>query len=379
MENTVVLQLDPTPDNPRNSEGAFITLRDGRILFAYTRFTGGGDDFARSDIAATESSDGGRTWSEPRIIVPNRGEQNTMSVTMLRLHDGRIFFSYCTKDGMGGLPYGNCRPWALFSDDEAETWSEPIGITQVHGYYVQNNDRIVQLSQDNPHAPGRFIAPLAYHRISSYDPETDHMEMESGLVMWRVSDDNGATWHESDSWWALPVVSGSGLQEPGLIELRDGTISCWSRTDTGNQWGSTSTDGGTTWTPFEPLDDFVSPCSPLSIKRVPEGSGDASGQLLAVWNDHSGRWDLPRPPKESWGRTPLIAALSDDDGRTWRHHRILEDDPDSGYCYTAIHFVDDADGPAALLAYCAGGKATGSVLNTLRMRRLSMDWLSETN
>ena len=376
MDNSIVLQLDPTPDNPRNSEGAFITLRDGRILFAYTRFTGGEGDFARSDIAATESSDGGQTWSEPHIMIPNHGEQNTMSVTFLRLHDGRIFLSYCTKDGMGGLPYGNCRPWAVFSDDEGESWSEPIGITQVHGYYVQNNDRIIQLSQDNPHAPRRLIAPLAYHRISSYDPETDHMEMESGLVMWRVSDDNGATWRESDSWWALPVVSGSGLQEPGLIELRDGTISCWSRTDTGNQWGTTSTDGGTTWASFEPLDDFVSPCSPLSIKRVPDGFGEASGQLLAVWNDHSDRWNLAEPTKESWGRTPHVTALSDDDGKTWRHHRLLEDDPESGYCYTAIHFVDDPDGPAVLLAYCAGGKATGSVLNTARLRRISMDWIS---
>ena len=376
MQNTVVLQLDPTPDNPRNSEGAFITLRDERILFAYTRFTGGGADDATADIAATESGDGGRTWSEPRIIVPNRGEQNTMSVTLLRLHDGRILFSYLTKDGMGDLPYGNCRPWALFSDDEGESWSDPVLMTQIPGYYVQNNDRIIQLSQDNPHAPGRLIAPLSYHRATGYDQETDHMSMASSLVMWMLSDDDGATWHESGSWWALPVRSGSGLQEPGLIELRDGTISCWARTDTGKQWGSTSSDGGQTWTPFEPLYDFASPCSPLSIKRVPDGFGDASGKLLAVWNDHSGRWDLPEPAKESWARTPHVTALSDDDGKTWRNHRVLEHDPDSGYCYTAIHFVDDVDGPALLLAYCAGNKETGGVLNRLRVRRLSVGWLS---
>ena len=35
-----VLQLPPNPGNPRNSEGGFVTLRDGRILFVYTRYYG---------------------------------------------------------------------------------------------------------------------------------------------------------------------------------------------------------------------------------------------------------------------------------------------------------------------------------------------------
>lgn len=36
----IVLRLVPGPDNPRNSEGSFITLKDGRILFIYSHFTG---------------------------------------------------------------------------------------------------------------------------------------------------------------------------------------------------------------------------------------------------------------------------------------------------------------------------------------------------
>lgn len=309
-------------------------------------------------------------------MIPHHGEQNTMNATFLRLHDGRILLSCATKGSLGDLPYGDCRPWAVFSDDEAESWSEPVGIAQVPGYYVQNNDRIVQLSQDNPHAPGRLIAPLAYHRFSGCDPDADMLGFESGLAMWRLSDDGGATWHESDSWWALPVVSGSGLQEPGVVELRNGTVWCWARTDIGFQWGSSSVDGGKTWAPFEPIEDFASPCSPLSMKRVPEGFGDASGQLLAVWNDHSDRWGLPEPPNGAWGRTPLVTALSDDDGKTWRHHRLLEDDPEGGYCYTAIHFVDDAEEPAVFLAYCAGRRRMASGLTGVRMRRLSVDWLT---
>ena len=31
------LELPPGPNNPRNSEGAFMPLKDGRIMFAYSR------------------------------------------------------------------------------------------------------------------------------------------------------------------------------------------------------------------------------------------------------------------------------------------------------------------------------------------------------
>jgi len=38
MSNQVVLQLDPKRGNSRNSEGAFVTLNNGRILFTYSKF-----------------------------------------------------------------------------------------------------------------------------------------------------------------------------------------------------------------------------------------------------------------------------------------------------------------------------------------------------
>jgi hypothetical protein len=37
-ENSLVFNLDPSLDNARNSEGAFVTLKSGRILFLYTQF-----------------------------------------------------------------------------------------------------------------------------------------------------------------------------------------------------------------------------------------------------------------------------------------------------------------------------------------------------
>jgi hypothetical protein len=52
-----------TADNPRNTEGSMVRLRDGRILFAWTAFDRGqSEDHAPARIVAAQSSDGGRSW-----------------------------------------------------------------------------------------------------------------------------------------------------------------------------------------------------------------------------------------------------------------------------------------------------------------------------
>ncbi len=101
------------------------------------------------------------------------------------------------------------------------------------------------------------------------------------------------------------------------------------------------------------------------MKRIP-----STGDLLAVWNDHSGRFSFPRKT-DFHDRQPLVAAISSDEGKTWKNHFLLEDNPDHGYCYTAIHFAGDA----VLFAYCAGGPAPEICLQSLRIRRVHLDLL----
>ena len=50
-----VLRLPARANNPRNSEGDFITLKDGRILFVYTHFTGGAADHSSAYLAGRYS------------------------------------------------------------------------------------------------------------------------------------------------------------------------------------------------------------------------------------------------------------------------------------------------------------------------------------
>ena len=220
-----------------------------------------------------------------------------------------------------------------------------------------NNDRVIQTSK------GRIIVPLAFHRSRGTDPHTSKSWDARAIATWLYSDDEGATWQESASWWAMPVRSGSGLQEPGVVELADGSLFSWCRTDQGGQYGFLSTDAGKTWSPPVPT-EMKSPNGPASIKRLP-GSSD----LLALYNDHSGQF--PFPPKK---RNPFVAAISSDGGKTWPQRKLIESDPDGLYHYTAIHFVGDA----VLLGYCAGDSKVGA-LNRLRIRRLTLDELRASN
>jgi hypothetical protein len=344
----VVLNLEPTQAWPRHSEGGFVTLQSGRILFIYTQFYGGAADESAARLAGLYSDDGGQTWSRPKTILENEGGNNVMSVSLLRLRSGRIAMFYLRKNS-----WLDCRPYLRISTDEAATWSQPKLVVEAPGYFVLNNDRVVQLGT------GRLIVPVEFHRSRAEDPKSSRSFDARGIALWYYSDDEGQSWREAETWWALPTHSAAGLQESGVVELADGWLWSWARTDQGAQFGFISTDGGKSWTAPAPT-ALKSPLSPASIKRFPD-----SVDLLAIFNDHSGTFPFVKDK-----RTPLVAAISSDSGQSWPIRRLVESDPDGWYCYTAIHFVKEA----VLLAYCAGDSKVGG-LNRLRIRRISLDWL----
>lgn len=304
-----VLVLNPGPDNPRNSEGDFITLNDGRILYIYSHYTGtSSDDHAHAFLAGRYSSDNGDTWSNEDVrIVDQEGTMNVMSVSLLRLQNGEIALFYLKKNSTT-----DCIPVLRLSKDEAKTWSDPVPcIKDKEGYFVLNNNRVIQLKS------GRLLFAVALHQIPGEEKAS-----AVGQIWSYFSDDNGLTWQSGDK------VENTGnivTQEPGLIELKSGDIMMFLRTTAGVQYFSWSNDKGETWSPVEP-GNLKSPCSPASIARIP-----STGDLMVVWNDNG----------TDQNRTPLNIAISKDEGRTWTNNKILENDPKGSYCYSAIHFVDN--------------------------------------
>ena len=136
--NVVAHALASTPEHPRNSEGAFVTLKSGRILFLFSQFVGGTSDFSPCQIAQMSSDDQGRTWTEPKVLFTPEPGTMEMSVSLLRLASGRIALFTAIKRGTM-----DCHPYLRISSDEGASWSSPRSIVAAPGYYVLNNDRII--------------------------------------------------------------------------------------------------------------------------------------------------------------------------------------------------------------------------------------------
>jgi hypothetical protein len=353
---TIVLELPPVPGNPRNSEGAFAELGDGKILFVYSHFLGtSGSDHAKARLASRVSADGGETWSADAFVAIPREEEamNVMSVSLLRLGNGDLGLFYLLR-----FSWHEMRMWMMRSQDDGRTWGAPVNCMPAGGYYVVNNDRVGRL------ASGRLVIPAARHPARADRNEASAVDWR-GVTTFFLSDDDGRTWRESAGSVTLPVVhTRSGLQEPGVVELAPGHLWAWARTDLGRQYEMFSTDGAETWTQATPS-RFTSPNSPLSVKR----GADGGKKLLAIWNPAPGY--ETRPMKAPGGdRTPLVIATGTSAAGKWSAAKIIDgpDEPTAGYCYTAIHFTKDA----VLLAYCAGGDADKSRLARLRVRKLPL-------
>lgn len=332
-----VCEFPVGPDNPRNGEGDMIRLNDGRILLAYSRFSGKSTlDHAPATIVGRVSSDEGESWSEDFEIVGREGRQNVMSVSLLRLDEKRIAIFYARKNSDN-----DCMPIMRVTDDDGKSWSRPVSLLEEseRDYYVVNNSRVERLKS------GRIVVPLARHSM-----KLDGKNRFDGRLVCVFSDDNGATWKKGREYLVKDAAQKRVVvQEPGVVELKDGRLYMYARTTSGRQWQAYSRDGGETWGDFGPS-PIYGPCAPATIKRL------KNGDLFLVWNDHENRKDLYR-------RAPLVAAVSRDEGASWVCRRAVEPDEKGFFCYISVLELDGS----VLLHYYNGQSLTSS-----RMKKIDL-------
>ena len=381
----VLLEVKKSDANPRNSEGDLIKTKDGRILFVYTHFykdpksahPEGRHDDASAEIALTESKDGGKTWSPFKSIVRKDDKMlNVMSVSLLRLGDGRLAAFYIAK-----FSRHDSRIMMITSSDEGKTWSKPQNCIadKDKGLYVLNNARAYRIGKT-----GRILLPLACHSLGEEDFKAN------AAMVCAISDDDGKTWRLSADRHRGPVVSSAAqgsaskgsapkgpaaalkgsavkgpavevqLQEPGLIELKDGRLMMYARSSERRQWRLFSTDGGDHWTLPEPITEYsTTTVTPATYARL------ADGRLVVVFCDGSVHAEKPILYERRW---PFTIGVSTDEGKTWKTKLIERDDQDSpiSTCYTAVREIDGK----LFLAYCYR-----DWLATSRVTAIPLEWL----
>ncbi len=165
-----------------------------------------------------------------------------------------------------------------------------------------------------------------------------------------ISDDHGYTWTASEP------ITGAGAVQPSVVRKNDGTLVAYLR-DNGpppkRAQISFSKDDGVTWTQARDT-DIPNPGTSLEVIRL------RNGDWLMVYND------LER------GRYSLLAAVSDDQGATWKWKRHLNGSPDTQntnqYHYPSL--VQGRDGTIHITYsfYTPAGQ-------TIKYVQLNEDWV----
>ena len=332
--------LPPGPGNPRNTEGDFVRLKDGRILFIYSRFSADGPaDSGPASLAARYSRDEGRTWTDKdEPVVANEGGMNVMSVSLLRMASGEIALFYMRKNSML-----DCRPFMRVSKNEGRTWSKAQTL-----YDGPDDDRDPSITQlkDGRLLCTFFVIGEGVHQIFSEDlgqtwsapgtitathysssPVRELSGGRLGLGLYDEKDDraSGAFTYSDDVGrnWSQPIdIDNAGQYldaETDVIDLKGGSLYSVHRGGRGAQMHWTlSQDRGRTWGKSKPI-GFIAHCPYLHraagdiillAYRKP-GPGPWSGTGLSYSLDECKSWSEPLQIDSTIGAYPSMVNLKD--------------------------------------------------------------------
>ena len=270
-----------------------------------------GVDRRTGQLHSQISRDNGRTWGEERFEC--EVSRRTYMVLPLLSRDGEIHLASMVGRGDGREIAVDrfIDVWHQRTVNKRTQWEKPNVIFK--GYCGALLD-FKQLSE------GRLVCPFAW-----WVPKRPCAPpVGANLCTVFYSDDGGRKWTKSESDLSSPcypdfVGNNYGADEPCILELKDGRLWMLMRTQTGFLYESFSDDRGETWSDAQPS-RFVSSSSPPMLWRMPDD------RILVIWNN----CESP-PAHEGAGvyvnRDALHAAVSDDEGNTWRGFREVYRDP----------------------------------------------------
>jgi len=309
----IVTVAEHSREFTRNSEGDVIELKDGRLFLAYMEFSGDGSDLAKTRIVAVESADGGLTWGKHRVLADTApGDMNVYSPNLVRAIDGGILLIFMRQHS--ATP-PSITEYVLKSTDEGRTFL-PFSEFAAKKQYSLCNAVVKRLSS------GRLLLPV---NPPDKIGENAYAHTGSGAVLY--SDDDGKTWKEAANRLFLPM---RGVMEPHVEETRDDRVLMVMRNQLGSLFVSESRDRGVTWSKPQ-TSGLSTPESCPELTRIPE-----TGDLLMIWNNSP--YD-PAFTSHYGKRSPLTAAVSRDEGRTWQNVRDIESDPSRAFSNPGCRFM----------------------------------------
>ena len=324
-----------------------LTSNKGTLLaFCDARVEKEGDPPNNIDLALKRSSDGGKTWGPLQLLVDAGEGAVADSCGLVDRETGTIwvFSIYCPK-GIGsanakaGLTGDTFIYWAVKSDDDGETWSEPVDITAMV--------KKPEWRAGSP-GPGTGIQTRAGRLIIPryYTPDDGR-----SVVFLSYSDDHGKTWEiggEARGPWST--------NETHVVELDDGSLLLNMRGATGNHRKiARSTDGGMTWSEMTEDPALIEPRCQGSLIVHTDGLHYPQSRLVFL-------------NPASLERNKMTARLSYDEGKTWPISKQLYPGPSA---YSSLTVLQD------LTIGCLYERGDEGPYEKITFARFNLEWLTD--
>ena len=258
----------------------------------------GGSKEGANDVCIYLSRRSSGTWSTPEKVAEDKESPCWNPVLFRERKTGEVTLFYKA----GPSPSS----WSGFyrrSTDNGATFGESYILPA--GLLGPIKNKPIQL------ADGTILAPTS-------------VESHQAWACWvERSTDNGRTWTRQG-----PIHHPRhprGIIQPSILQRKDGSLFMLMRSTSaiGQVCIADSRDAGLTWSAARAVDELPNPNSGTDAVTL------ADGRHVLVYN-----------PTHK-GRTPLVLALSEDDGQSWRQVKVLEDEPGE-YSYPAV--IQAADG-----------------------------------
>lgn len=303
------------------------TTTAGSLIAVYdVRYRNGGDLPGDIDVGMSRSTDGGRSWQpmqvimdmgddpkwrydgigDPAVLVDaNRG---TIWVAAIWSHGDRAWH----RSGTGLTPDETGQFVLVRSDDDGQTWSEPINITQ----QVKRPEWNLCFN-----GPGKGICMQDGTLVFAAQYQDERRVPHSTIV---YSQDHGQTWSVGTG--AHPQTT-----EAQVVEVRPGVLMLNCRYNSSKtRVVMTTNDMGTTWQEHPSSKKLLiepSACM-ASLIDVDQELGEAVGDWLLFSN-----------PDSLAAREKITIKASSDGGEYWpqEYRLLLDDGRGAGYsCMTMI-------------------------------------------
>lgn len=234
------------------------------------------------------STDGGKTWT-------SAGKNGTFTGSAIKLKDGSVL---TVKEGTSNNGYWDHSAW--ISTNDGESFSGPY-LIRADAKTTDMNGKLFQGKS------GRvYYTAMSFGRDV---PTMTGMEDESREYVF-YSDDGGKTWTTSETAF-ITRENGYNFQEGKTIELPDGTVRVYFRTDQGCIMYYDSADGGKTFenTPHKTIFAAVQ----CSMNIIVDPNDENTYYMLWSYDNLNGTDDAHYP------RTRAAVAVSHDGCKTWQY------------------------------------------------------------